>query len=221
MVRVREAFHQRGYDALTMVDLAKHCEFTRRALYFYFSSKEEALRAIVGYFNEQAIRQGLHAGSAVRRDGGSALAILAETLNIRYGETRRRVSRSPHLAELNGEIFRRCHDLMVESALVFHRELEGFIRILEADGLLTLRSDVAPGDLARLLADGARGVNQTLPPLAADEFAPRYRAITQAILFGSLTADGPRTGPPQAGTSTSPARRPARRAKPLPGSDAR
>lgn len=171
-----------------MVELAKHCEFTRRALYFYFSSKEEALRAVVAYFNDIAIEQGLQAGEVVRQAGGSAIDILAETLDIRYGDTRRRVSRSPYLVELNGEIFRRCHDLMVESALVFHRELETYIRRLEADGILRLKLGVLPTELARLLADGARGVNQTLPPLAAEEFAPRYRAMTSAILFGSAVA---------------------------------
>lgn len=188
MVRVRQAFHSYGYDRLTMIDLASHCEFTRRALYFYFSSKEEAFRAVVAYFNTIAIRLGLEAGDHVRTAGGSAVDIVAEILNIRYGETRRNVSRSPHLIELNGEAFRRCHDLMVESALVFHKDLEVVIRSLAEGGLLVLKPDVSSSDLTQLLTDGARGVNQTLPPLAAEAFAPRYRAITQAILFGCAAA---------------------------------
>lgn len=87
-----------------MVDLAKHCAFTRRALYFYFSNKKEALRALVAPFNAVSIRLGFKAGHAVRGAGGSAAEILAEILDIRYGESRRNVSRSPHLIELNGEI---------------------------------------------------------------------------------------------------------------------
>ena len=188
MVRVRQAFHSYGYDRLTMIDLASHCEFTRRALYFYFSSKEEAFRAVVAYFNTIAIRQGLEAGYNVRKAGGSTVEIIAETLNIRYGETRRNVSRSPHLIELNGEALRRCHDLMVESALIFHNDLEAVIRSLIEGGLLDLKPDVSSSDLTQLLTDGARGVNQTLPPLAAEAFAPRYRAITKAILFGCAVA---------------------------------
>ena len=105
--RVNQAFLDHGYSALSMVVMAKACGFTQRALYYYFNNKEAAFRAIIEYRNEQAIELGLEAGKAVRSAGGSALDILTEILDVRYGETRRRVMRSPHTVELNAEAFKR------------------------------------------------------------------------------------------------------------------
>jgi hypothetical protein len=39
--------------------------------------------------------------------------------------------------------------------------------------------------VAAIIGDGARGVNQLRPPVPPDEIAPRYRQITEAILYGS------------------------------------
>jgi AcrR family transcriptional regulator len=185
MLRVRDAFMDHGYDALTMVELAQACAFTRRALYHYFNSKEAAYRAVIRHFNAVAVANGLEAGSAVRRQGGGALDILAETLDVRYGDTRRNLNTSAHIVELNAEAFRRGRDIMIESAIAFHTELERLIGDLVTDGLMTLRPGLSAQTLAQLLTDGARGVNQSLPPIASEDYARRYRQMVEAILYGS------------------------------------
>lgn len=42
--RVNQAFLDHGYSGLSMVMMAKACGFTQRALYYYFSNKEDAFR---------------------------------------------------------------------------------------------------------------------------------------------------------------------------------
>lgn len=189
MLRVRDAFLDQGYDRLTMVELARACAFTRRALYHYFNSKESAYRAMLRHFNDVAIADGLAAGAAVRLRQGSALDVLAETLDIRYGDTRRRLNGSAYALELNAEAFRRARDIMIEVAIAFHVELERLIRELIADGSLTLRPDMSVATLAQLLTDAARGVNQSLPPIASEDYGWRYRQMVAAILFGA-SSDG-------------------------------
>jgi AcrR family transcriptional regulator len=194
MQRVQDAFMAYGYDAMSMVTLAKACGFTRRSLYNYFSNKEEAFRTLVEVDNRELIRTGMAAGEEVRRKGGSALDIIAEILNIRYGSIRRRVTESPHNIELNAEVFRRCHDLLVETALEFQGGLERLLIALQRDGLLKLHRDVAPKQVAQMLADGGRAVNQALPPVKSEDFAARYRAMCRAVLYGSADALDGRKG---------------------------
>jgi hypothetical protein len=50
--------------------------------------------------------------------------------------------------------------------------------------MLQLRKNTTPAEIAQLLADGARGVNQQRPPIPAGQLAPRYRRIAEAILYG-------------------------------------
>src|ERR1700722_19628046 len=92
--RVNQAFLDHGYSGLSMVTMAKACGFTQRALYYYFSNKEDAFRAMIQYRNDEARWLGLEAGEAMRAKGGSALDIIAEILDVRYGNTRRRVAGS-------------------------------------------------------------------------------------------------------------------------------
>jgi AcrR family transcriptional regulator len=188
MLRVRDAFMAHGYDGMSMVTLAKACGFTRRSLYNYFSHKEEAFRALNQFGGVDYVRAGMAAGAEVRRNGGSALDIVAEILDVRYGLTRRLLNQSPHAIEMNAEAFRRCRDIMIESAIAFQGELEQLLIELERDGLLRLNRDVTPKQLAQMLADGGRAVNQALPPIATEDFAARYRAMCRAILYGSATA---------------------------------
>ncbi|HEY4077653.1 MAG TPA: hypothetical protein VGM26_12065 [Rhizomicrobium sp.] len=51
-------------------------------------------------------------------------------------------------------------------------------------GALALKPGLATTELAQVIGDGARGVNQQRSPVPASEIAPRYRRITQAILYG-------------------------------------
>ena len=185
--RVNQAFLDYGYSGLSMVMMARACGFTQRALYYYFNNKEAAFRAMIDHRNEEAIKLGLEAGTAVRAKGGSALDIIAEILDIRYGDTRRRVIRSPHTVELNAEAFKRCRDLMIQSAIDFQDRLEALIVELENSRMLKLNGRFTAAQIAQALADGGRAVNQALPPIEAGDFKGRYRRMCEMVLYGCAT----------------------------------
>jgi AcrR family transcriptional regulator len=187
LARVNRAFLDYGYSGLSMVVMAKACGFTQRALYYYFSNKEEAFRAMIDFRNAEAIELGFVAGKAMRAEGGSALDIIVEILDVRYGETRRRVTRSPHTVELNAEAFKRCRDLMIQSAISFQADLEKLILDLQKGRLLKLNGRFTAEQIAQGIADGGRAVNQALPPIAADDFKGRYRLMCEMVLCGSVT----------------------------------
>lgn len=159
LLRVDKAFLDHGYRRLTMLGLAEACGFTARALYYYFANKEQAFRATVRYHNEVSLRAGFSAGRALRADGGSALDVLAGIINIRFGATRHKANASPHLVELNAEVFKRCNDIVTAVAVSFEAELAKLIAELEGAGLMKLRTDVTPAQAAQAVANGARGVN--------------------------------------------------------------
>jgi len=112
MLQVEQAFITQGYGALTMRAIAKACDFSTRALYFYFSNKQETFRAVVRFRNELALTTGFEAGRKRREAGGDALDILSDIINIRYGDTRRMANASPHLIELNAQVFTFCTDIL-------------------------------------------------------------------------------------------------------------
>jgi AcrR family transcriptional regulator len=184
LARVNQAFLDHGYSGLSMVVMAKACGFTQRALYYYFSNKEEAFRAALADRNDEVVDLALEAGKAMRANGGSALDIFARIMDVRYGETRRILTRSPHTVELNAEAFRRCRDLMIQSAIAFQLELEKLIVDLQKNRMLKLNGRFTPGQIARALADGGRAVNQSLPPIEADDFTARYRQTCEMVLYG-------------------------------------
>ena len=182
--RVTQAFLDYGYSGLSMVTMAKACGFTQRALYYYFSNKEDAFRAMVRFRNDEAMELAREAGKAVRAKGGSALDIIAEILDVRYGNTRRRVSRSPHIVELNAEAFKRCRDDMIQSAVAFQAELEELVVDLENSRMLQLSGHVTAAEIAQALADSGRAVNQALPPVAEEDYSARYRRMCAMVLYG-------------------------------------
>ena len=184
LFQLERAFLAHGYRALTMEKLADACNFSRRALYFYFSSKAEVFRAVNVFRNEMALSTGFAAGRKRWADGGNALEILSEIIDVRYGDTRRLSNASKHLVELNAEVFARCNDIVKDVAVRFENELTQFIVELQHAGLFQLRPDVAAEQLAQALANGARGVNQRLPAVRPDEFTSRYREMSRFILYG-------------------------------------
>jgi AcrR family transcriptional regulator len=194
--RVNQAFLDYGYSGLSMVTMAKACGFTQRALYYYFSNKEQAFRAIIQHRNDEAIDQGLEAGKAIRAQGGSALDIFAEILDIRYGNTRRRVIPSPHTVEINAEAFRRCRDLMIQSAIAFQAELEDLIVDLQNSRMLKLNGHFTAAEIAQALADAGRAVNQGLPPIAAEDLSGRYRRMCEMVLYGCAAMPRRKVPPP-------------------------
>lgn len=186
--RLERAFLDHGYEHITMTGLAKAVDVTRRTLYNYFSSKEEAFRFLIENVNAQAVESGMAAGRAALAEGRDPVEILATILDTRYGNNRRRLATSPHATEINDQAFRRCRDLMIASAVAFQSELAGFIVELEASAILRLTADSSPEDLAQLLADGARGTNQSLPPIAPDKLRLRYCKMVHALLRGTTQA---------------------------------
>jgi AcrR family transcriptional regulator len=185
MLQIEQAFITQGYGALTMRAIAKACDFSTRALYFYFSNKQETFRAVVRFRNELALSTGFEAGRKRREAGGDALDILSDIINIRYGDTRRMANASPHLIELNAQVFTFCTDIVTEVALIFEAELAKLIVELEDASLLRLRPGFTAEQLAQALANGARGVNQRLPPVQPKDLAKRYREMCGFILRGS------------------------------------
>jgi AcrR family transcriptional regulator len=183
------AFLDCGYENVTMVRLASACGVTRRTLYNHFSNKEEAFRAVLRSRHAIEIDAGMAAGEQIVGQGGSALDAFVAIMDTRYGEARRALDQSPHAVEINYTAFRRCRDVMIDSAVRFQQRVATFVAELIERDLLRLRPDVTPADLAQLLADGARGVNQSLPPLPAVGLPDRYRRMFAAILSGCTVAD--------------------------------
>ncbi len=185
--RLRQAFLDHGYEQMTMSGLAQLCGFGRRALYHHFSNKEEAFRHMIDFYGRQAIAEGVAAGRSVMAAGGSAVDVIVETMNVRYGDARRRLSTSPHALEINDQAFRRARDLMIEAAIDFQAKVAEMVGEMEARRLIQLRPRITTAMLAQSLCDGARGTNQALPPIPIDELPGRYRRIIEAILFGAAS----------------------------------
>lgn len=182
--RLTQAFLDVGFDRSTMSDLAKACGLTRRALYHHFSNKEEAFRYMLRYNGDIAMRMGSEAGREALEAGEDPVEVLTRTMNIRYGETRRRLALSPHATEINDNAFRLARDIMVEAAISFQAQVAELVVAMEARDLMKLKAETTPAALAQTLCDGARGTNQTLPPIPPEELVHRYRAMMAAILYG-------------------------------------
>ena len=187
MERVRTAFYAYGFRELSMGGLASACGYTRRNLYNYFSNKEAAFRALIQHTNAEQGQRSIEAGRALLERGASALDVVTAVLVVRYVPVRQRASRSPHALEINNEAFRLCHDIMVRSAAVFTNGLKNVIVDLEEAGRLQMKPGINHLQMAQMLGDGVRGINQNLPPIAASSLPARYRQMCQAILFGGAT----------------------------------
>ncbi|MDC7682061.1 TetR/AcrR family transcriptional regulator [Asticcacaulis sp. BYS171W] len=184
--RVQTAFLEHGYQNLSMVTLATMCGFTRRSLYNYFSNKEEAFQAMFRQHNLDLIERAMTMGDYLKRDGASVLDILSAVLDIRYGDTWRLIQPSPHALEIKGAVFRLCTPIMIQLASDFQAKLAGLIEGMAADGNLSLKRDYSAAELAQMLADAARGVNQVYPAMPLDQLSGQYRRICRAILYGYL-----------------------------------
>ena len=183
-IRLRQAFLDHGYEQLTMSGLAEVCGLTRRALYHHFSNKQEAFRFVLRYDGDTAIVAGMGAGRKRLDGGGSALDVLTDIMDLRYAENRRKLSVSPHALEINDKAFRLARDIMIEAATSFQAQVANLIVEMAGKRLLQLRATTTPDELAQMVCDGARGSNQTLPPIPVNELPQRYRKIIAAILYG-------------------------------------
>jgi AcrR family transcriptional regulator len=184
------AFVTNGFDRQTMGEIAKFCGLSRRALYHHFSNKEELFRACIKLGNVDALEQGDAAARALLDSGASALDVIAGWFDMRFGQVRRRVNASPHGAALNDLAFRLATDIMIEVSYETNRAIAGLLTQLEQRGQLVLREGLSVERTARLLGDGARGVNQARPPIPNNLIAQHYRDMTEAVLYGCATLPG-------------------------------
>jgi AcrR family transcriptional regulator len=187
---LRKAFHERGYEKLTMGEIADYCGFTRRALYHHFSNKEEAFRFSMRYDNERQMELGLATAREVMWTGADAVEIITQMLDVRYGDTRRWVMKSPHMLELNDQAFRRGRDVMIWAATEFQKQVAALLVEMEERGLFRIRAGITPEELAQIICDGARANNQALPPIPIEQLPNRYRAMTKALLYGTVDTAG-------------------------------
>ena len=182
--KLQLAFFAHGYEQITMIGLAKAADMSRRSLYNYFSSKEEAFRACVRWSNAHDIALGQVAAAEAKEAGASALDILVAYADARYGVTRRELSASPHALEINDQAFRRCRDIMIDAAIAGQERLADILLDLQTAGLVRWRAGYSAAQLAQYCSDAARGVNQTLPPQPATSLHDRYRNMFGALLEG-------------------------------------
>jgi AcrR family transcriptional regulator len=184
--RLREAFLARGYEAITMIELARLVGLSRRMLYNHFSNKTEAFRYMLWHDGEVAIANGLAAGEEMLDARQAPLEIFVRIMDLRFAQNRRVLMQSPHALEINDKAFRLARDIQVGQARLFQGKLAALIAEMEERGLLALRKGTSPAALAQMLCDGARGSNQTLPPIPIEQLPERYRLILGAILYGAV-----------------------------------
>jgi hypothetical protein len=99
--------------------------------------------------------------------------------------------------ELNAEAFKRCRDLMIQSAIAFQAELEDLVVDLENSRMLKLNGRFTAAEIAQGLADSGRAVNQGLPPIAAEDYSGRYRQTCEMVLYGCATPPKPKISTPK------------------------
>lgn len=184
MQRLLQAFRDFGYSQLTMGGLANACDLSPRALYNHFKGKEDAFCEATRWNQAREISCGWEAGKWRLADGGNASEAIVAILDARFGEACRQLETSPHSSELGVETYRRCRDIMDESAVEFHVGFAAVLTDLEKRGLIRLHPNQSAVDAAELLTDGARGVNQTLPNISSNALVDRYRRMCEGLLYG-------------------------------------
>ena len=187
LARVTKAFLDRGYQHMTMVALSASCGFTRRSIYNYFANKDDAFRAMFRQYNLDSIDRAWKHVFELRRADASVLDIVTGLIDVRYGDTWRLLDTSPHGAEIKGTAFAICLDIMVELAVDFQRDVAHLIDELAAEGRLTLKPAFTAAQLAQMLTDAARGVNQVYPAADISGLSAQYRRTCEAILYGYAT----------------------------------
>lgn len=182
--RAHIAFLEHGYQAPTMALLAELCGVTRRTLYYHYTSKEALFRDLLRTNNTAQLAAGDAAAAAALARGDGPVEVISLWLDVRFGKTRRDLAASPHGRELNDVAFRLATDLMIEVSHESNTRIATLVEAFRRQGRLSLRDGVDVARAARLIGDGARGVNQARPPVPANLMARHYREITEAILFG-------------------------------------
>jgi AcrR family transcriptional regulator len=184
--KLRLAFLALGYSGITMKELAEFCGLTRRALYHHFRSKDDAFRAMIGHHGYQSIALGLAAANEAIDTGVTPDRVFAKLFDVRYGRARRELAASHHAQDVNDMAFLLCRDIMIAQADALHGHMADLLRDMQKRGLFSIKTSVSPKHLAKMLADGARGANQSLPPMPIADLPTAYREMARAILYGCL-----------------------------------
>jgi AcrR family transcriptional regulator len=182
--QVRTIFINQGFHAPTMTGMADAFGLTRRALYHHFHSKEELFRGLLVLGNIEARERADWAAQKTLARDGSALDVLTEWLDSRFGTVRRALGHTSHGPELNALAFTLCNDLMIEVSHETNNRLAELLDELCRRSKMTFEPGRTSKSVAQIIGDGARGVNQERPPSPPGEIASRYRRITEAILYG-------------------------------------
>lgn len=181
-----DAFLTFGFDNLTMAKLAEVCGLSRRGLYHHFKNKEEVFRALLRMTNGEDLERGDTAAQAALVRGANAVEIIGDWLDARFGFRRRALGASPVGREVNDAAFRVAADVMIEVSYETNRRLAQLVTQLAQKGQIRLRPGVDAEKIGRMLGDGARGVNQSRPPIPNNLIGQHYRDIVEAILFGAV-----------------------------------
>lgn len=184
LTRLRDAFFSVGYEAMTMLALAPLAGVSRRTLYNHFANKEDAFRFIMRCDGDMAIEASLKNAREHLADGMKPVDLFVTLMDDRYAGVRRRLAASRHALEINEKAFRIGRDIQIEHATTFQDEVAVLIGEMQKAGALTLKRGTSAADLAQMLCDGARGSNQTLPPIPIEQLPERYRKVIGAILYG-------------------------------------
>jgi AcrR family transcriptional regulator len=92
----RTAFMRFGFERTSMADIAAGAGVTRTALYHYFESKEDVLRAVIDDLDSKMLEAATQAAATATTLNTALTALLTAWL----GEVLRLVSASPHADEL-------------------------------------------------------------------------------------------------------------------------
>lgn len=187
LTRLRDAFFSVGYDDMTMLALAPLAGVSRRTLYNHFANKEDAFRFIMRCDGDMAIEASLKNAREHVAEGMKPVDLFVTLMDDRYAGVRRRLSASRHALEINEKAFRIGRDIQIEHATTFQDEVAVLIGEMHKAGVLSLKRGTSAADLAQMLCDGARGSNQTLPPIPIEQLPARYRKVIGAILYGALS----------------------------------
>jgi hypothetical protein len=63
---------------------------------------------------------------------------------------------------------------------------------LQNSRTLKLNGRFTAAEIAQALADGGRAVNQSLLPIAAEDFSGRYHQMSEMVLYGCATMPKPK-----------------------------
>jgi AcrR family transcriptional regulator len=138
----RHLFVERGFDAVTVVEVARAADVAEKTVYNYFPTKEDLVFSGMEVFEErllEAVRE--------REPGESALAAFARFMNGTYGVLTERAA--------GGEL-KRASRLIASSPALLAREQQVFARYTAAlADLLTKETGAKPGDIKPWVAANA------------------------------------------------------------------